>query len=275
MMKALALACALASAPAFAWGPDGHAIVAEIAQRRLSNDSQREVARLLGPGVSLASVSNWADEIRNDRPETANWHFVNIPAREDAYRPERHCRTAPGGDCIVAALEREAKALAACGRDAAARREALRFAIHFIADLHQPLHTLEEEQGANGITVDLEMPPPRCVKCTARRTQDNLHATWDRTLVAYGAASWGAYVARLESDGLVAGAAESARGSVRDWAIETHRVAAEVWSWTPGDRRIGARYIERALPVVDRQLARAGVRLGRFLDDAFRLCSPP
>jgi hypothetical protein len=78
------LACA-AAANAFGWGADGHSVIAELAQRRLTNEAKLEMERLLGPGVSLASLSSWGDDIRPDRPETSNWHFINFPAKEDKY----------------------------------------------------------------------------------------------------------------------------------------------------------------------------------------------
>ena len=69
----------LLAPPAQAWGPEGHSIVAEIAQRRLDPQATEAVAQLLGKNVSLASISSWADDERVKHPETANWHFVDIP----------------------------------------------------------------------------------------------------------------------------------------------------------------------------------------------------
>ena len=92
---------------AFAFGEEGHSIVAEIAQRRLSPQAAAEVAHLLGPGRSLASVSSWADDVREERPETYRWHFVNIPLAADEYAPRRECTADPRrGDCIIAELQR-------------------------------------------------------------------------------------------------------------------------------------------------------------------------
>src|SRR5689334_9679811 len=77
---------------ALAWGQEGHSIIAEVAQHRFSPAGAAEVARLLGQGRSLASVSSWADDVRDQRPETYNWHFVDIPLAEDRYKPERDCQ---------------------------------------------------------------------------------------------------------------------------------------------------------------------------------------
>ena len=64
---------------ALAWGQEGHSIVAEIAQRRLDKSAAERVTDALGANVSLASVASWADDVRESRPETYNWHFVSIP----------------------------------------------------------------------------------------------------------------------------------------------------------------------------------------------------
>jgi hypothetical protein len=142
---AAALLSLIVAAPvqALAWGQEGHSIIAEVAQHRLSPGAAAEVARLLGPGRSLASVSSWADDIRDERPETYRWHFVDMPLAETKYDPDKHCKPTEKGDCIVAALERLKKDLQ-CAPTNDQKRDALRFVIHFVRDIHQPLHTVDE-----------------------------------------------------------------------------------------------------------------------------------
>jgi hypothetical protein len=259
------------SSPGRAWGPDGHSIVAEIAQRHLGVHARAEVRRLLGDGRSLAAEASWADDIRTDRPETFNWHFVDIPLEEPSYRASRDCRATPKGDCIVAELERARQALR-CG-SAGERREALRWVVHLVGDLHQPLHTLAEEQGGNTVAVDVSIGGLRCPACLPARSAQSLHGLWDASLVAATARHWGAYVRRLEDGWLTTHEArDAARGDVVDWANETHGVARIVWSWTPVHGVVGLAYYRKALPVLDRQLGRAGLRLAAFLDEAL---APP
>ena len=242
-MLRVALAALLGAAATHcpAWGPDGHAIVAEIAQRHLDGNARSEVQRLLGAGHSLASEASWADDIRADRPGTFKWHFVDIPLAESSYRAARDCASTPKGDCIVAELERARQALR-CG-DEDARREALRWAVHLVADLHQPFHAIAEEQGGNTVPVVVAIAGARCPRCTPARSAQNLHWLWDGSLIAATTWNWGAYVRRLE-DGWLASpeARDAAHGSVVDWTNETHEVAREVWSWTPADRVIGDDY---------------------------------
>src|SRR5437016_2558976 len=91
-----------------AWGPEGHRIVADLATARLTPAARAGVHALLG-ARSLADVSTWADDIKASRPETARWHFVDIPITRDTYRPAVDCRH---GDCSIAALGREQSTLA-------------------------------------------------------------------------------------------------------------------------------------------------------------------
>src|SRR5947208_14211935 len=74
----------------WAWGTEGHRIVAEIAQSHLSPRARRQVLELMGSD-DLASISTWADEIRNERPQTFGWHFVDIPWNVPGFDESRDC----------------------------------------------------------------------------------------------------------------------------------------------------------------------------------------
>jgi hypothetical protein len=109
-------------------------------------------------GQTLVSVSAWADTVRKTpMPETYNWHFVDIPVDADPpkYVAARDCKPAAGGDCIVAALEREVAVLKDPHAAPRTRAEALKFLTHLVGDLHQPLHCAERDgdAGGNGVPV--------------------------------------------------------------------------------------------------------------------------
>lgn len=254
-----------------AWGQEGHSIVAEIAQRRLSPRAAAVVARTLGRGHSLASVASWADDVRDTRPWTARWHFVDIPLAESRYDPARHCAPRPEGDCVIAELERLKRSLA-CGRDPAVRREALKFAVHFVGDLHQPLHTIDDEKGGNLIPVQVHLRGLVCSQACKAPLASNFHAAWDYDLIHATVWNWGAYVDRLEAGWLRSTEARrpaAAAGTPVDWALETHAAGQTVWKLLPEDRVLGDDYFQKALPVLDRQLGLGGLRLARFLNEAF------
>ena len=237
-MRSLALSAILAVAfggQALAWGQEGHSIIAEIAQRRLSPEAARGVELLLGRGHSLASVASWVDEC--------------IVAELDALRHDLRC--ASGNDQV----------------------EALKFAVHFVGDIHQPLHTVGEAKGGNDIKVDLFMRGLTCTgTCEPGHIATNFHAAWDFGLIEKVVWDWGAYVDRLEDGWLKS--AEASRpgidgGTVVDWAEETHALAPVVWNGRPADDVLDDRYLRDILPILDRQLGVAGLRLAKFLNEAF------
>jgi hypothetical protein len=253
---------------AWAWGEEGHSIVAEIAQRRLNDRAAAKVAALLGKGVSLASVSTWADDVRSARPETYNWHFVDIPLADNHYDPARDCKPSKRGDCIVAALSRLGATLRDPSATPSERREALRYMVHFVADVHQPLHTLLEDNGGNRVSVRLYTDPRKRQKMIT-----NLHTAWDVGLIRVWYYSWGTYVDFLENTWLPGrDEAALASGSVEDWVLESHADAARVAYLPPrgGTAAIDLddAYIAAARPVIDRALAAGGVRLARLLNEA-------
>ena len=272
----------LASSTAFAWGQEGHSIVAEIAQRRLSAEAQQGVAAALGAGVSLASVSSWADGQRVVHPETANWHFVDIPLQAGTYDEQRDCADSPGhGDCVVRELQRLRTELR-CQPTAEGRRDALRYAVHFVGDLHQPLHTVGEKMGGNQQAVHGSIRGLTCKRnCELGNETANLHVLWDTTLIRRTVWDWGSYVSRLEDGPLRSPDVQRAAAttSPAEWANQTHAVAQSVWndSIFPADGLVDDHYYDAVLPLLDRQLALAGLRLADFLNRAYaaQACPAP
>jgi hypothetical protein len=94
----------------FAWGGDGHKIVANIAEARLTPAAKAQVQALLD-GAHLADVASWADEVRRDRPATSRWHYVDIPYDANSYDAGRDCQTTDHGDCVIAEIARAEKIL--------------------------------------------------------------------------------------------------------------------------------------------------------------------
>lgn len=264
---------------ALAWGPEGHSIIAELAQRRLSSAAAAEIARLLGPGHSLASIASWADDVRDDRPESYRWHFVDLALAEDRYDAAKHCHASEKGDCIVAELERLQLELR-CSPTDERKQDALRYAVHFVGDIHQPLHTVGEGRGGNDIAVEVRLAGAKTCRggpCPIMAYRSNLHRVWDGTLIKATTWSWGAYVDRLEGGWLASPAAKGVEGGTpAQWAEETHQAARFVWEQLRASRVVDDVYYGRILPTLDRQLGLAGLRLARLLNDlqASWQCAP-
>ena len=121
-------------------GVAGHRLVATLAEQQLTPRTKSEIDRLLAAelGATLASISTRADESRS--PRTAPWHYVNLPRDADCqYDAARDC---PNGQCVVGAIERQLKVLVAAASDTE-KLQALKYLVHFVADIHQPLHVGE------------------------------------------------------------------------------------------------------------------------------------
>jgi hypothetical protein len=250
--------------PLFGWGQEGHRIIAAIAESRLSTGVAEEVRQLIGDG-GMASVANWADEIRPDRPETAFWHYVNIPRDQEDYIPARDCAAPHAGDCIIAAMERFQGVLENSRKGLQERAEALKFVIHLVGDLHQPLHCLKEHEG--GTMLDVLFYGERLNPFSGKSW--NLHAVWDGALIYRAGLSEAEYIRVLNAWLDLQPLDEFQQGTVRDWALESQRVAISAIYHLPPDRNIQDDYVRASLPVVGDRLARAGVRLAMLLNKIF------
>jgi hypothetical protein len=248
---------ALSARPLAAWGPEGHIVVAKVAAARLSTPAKAGVKQLLGRH-SLDSVANYADQIRPQRPETANWHFVDIPKDATDYEPARDCKETPSGDCIINELARAQATLKDSSQPKAKRAEALKFVVHFVGDLHQPLHCSDNhDRGGNE------------VKVSFLGKQSNLHRVWDSDIITDANLPPVEYAAQLDSwlDAQDTAALEA--GTTVDWALASHKLAHDDAYNIPSDGQIDSSYISANLPVIDQQLATAGLRLAMILNAIF------
>ena len=138
-------------APGFvwSWGSTAHRASARMAEDRLSPAALAAIHDLLGPGITLADVATWADEQRQV-PRSGPWHYVNVPISESRYDP-KFCQR---GGCVVSKIEDFRRVLLDSGAGKMEKQQALKFLIHFIADLHQPLQVGDTgSRGGNLIQV--------------------------------------------------------------------------------------------------------------------------
>jgi hypothetical protein len=260
LLAVLLLSCLISLVPVRvnAWGPSGHRIVALIAVRHLTPQARAGVQSLLG-NTNLAAVANFADFVRDLRPETSRWHFADIPSNAAAFDPARDCRLIPNrGDCAVAAIERFRAVLADTSAPQARRAEALKFLVHLVGDIHQPLHCGDPANlGGNTIAV----------KFFGRST--NLHRLWDSGIIAQAGISDQEFADELEQS-LAPSEIEALQvGTPVDWANESHALAVSNAYKIPPSKRLGMAYYDKNSPVVDDRLLQAGLRLARILNEAF------
>lgn len=241
-----------------AWGTLGHEIVVLLAEQRLEPEVRKEVTALLGE-MSFVDASVWADQVRSK--ETAPWHYVNIPIDEDTYDADRHC---PKRQCVIAQIERFRAVLADPAANFRKRQKALKYLIHFVADLNQPLHAGDNhDRGGNDVLVEFlgQTTDPY------RKKPWNLHTVWDSGLVDARDPDIRHYSEHLNE--WLRSQSEDAfqSGSVVDWAMESHGIAkANAYQFSE-DKRLGKDYVKANAPIVDQQLSKAGVRLAWVLNE--------
>jgi hypothetical protein len=269
MRKFAAVGLLASCLPALAWGPEGHALVARIAEAQLMPAARARVQEILGPGSTMVSVSSWADQIRNERRETGPWHYIDIPINKPHLNMERDC---PKGDCVIAKIEQFRDVLKDPATPPQQRREALMFVIHFVGDMHQPLHCSDnQDHGGNEVHLVFLGHPT------------NLHSFWDTTLVSRMGtedALFPKFLAAAQHD-----RKRWDKGSVRDWAEQSHKAAQKIvygklpkaalephpaGSLPAAPIAIPAGYEQAADPWVARQIEEAGARLAFLLNQTLQ-----
>ncbi|HXH01097.1 MAG TPA: S1/P1 nuclease [Xanthomonadaceae bacterium] len=253
------LLCLLLVVPAMAgaWGPLGHRLVGDLAQAELTPAAQREVVRLLAdePEPSLAGVSIWADQLRDTDPArfkaTARWHYANLAENGCDYQPLRDCK----GGCVVGAIEDQTRLLADRSMPWQQRIDALKFVVHFIGDIHQPLHGgYARDRGGNRHQVNY------------RDKGDNLHWLWDSLLL--DDLDQRAYLRKLQALPLVVPRPSSVLPpDAAGWVRESCSFVVAP-GFYPASHVIDANYIAMSRPLAEERLRRAGARLAEVLNAA-------
>lgn len=233
---------------AYSWGTEGHQVVAKLAEGQLTTQALAEVHRLLElePGSTMASISNWADEHRS--PATAALHYINFPRGNCTYDAARDC---PDGKCVIAAIESQAKILGSPFPDDS-RLLALKYIVHFIGDIHQPLHAgYGDDRGGNSYQLQAFM------------RASNLHSVWDTGLIKNLNEDVDTLTARLAMVEVIG----SSFNAVKVAEESCHIV--EMPGFYP-DKLVDVQYIEKFTPIMEQQLTVAGARLAILLNQLLR-----
>jgi len=272
---------------ALAWGDDGHKVVALIAQSFLEASVRTRVNALLAADMDsltphdIAGAATWADKFRDSniggaRQRTRQWHFVDIEItapdlnqacfNHPALPPGTVASNGPADDCVDDKIEEFAAELANPATDLEEQVVALKFLLHFVGDLHQPLHASDDhDRGGNDKKVAASW-----IKA------GNLHHYGDTE-----------FVALLETDAksiasdLIGHISKDQRkqwqaGSPSEWAKESFLVAkTDAYGLLSepsarGSYGLSDKYVKTATADVALQLSKAGVRLAFLLNNALR-----
>lgn len=268
-------------AAAFAWGYEGHQVVAAIAQGYLTPEVRAKADQMLAADPDTLTAhdmldeATWADSYRNSHKETSSWHFVDIEL--DHPDMEAACfgfpasgpaaSRGPAHDCIVDKLAQFSQELADPATPAAERLLALKFVLHFAGDIHQPLHDSDNhDKGGNCVLLNLGGP-----------RQVNLHSYWDTVVVRELGDEPQTLAATLASRITPADEAAWEKGDSKSWARESFDVArTKVYTIgskpgcapDPSPVSLPPGYDQAARDIVALQLEKAGVRLAAVLNHA-------
>ena len=235
------------------WGQTGHRTTGAIADKYLSAKARLQVQNLL-EGRSLAWVSTYADEIKSDSRYRAYgpWHYVNFPFDSDY---NSHPKSDKGD--IVQAIETCKKILLDTSSSKADKVFHLKLLVHFIGDLHQPLHIGKaEDRGGNDFKVRWFNKPT------------NLHSVWDTKMIE----SHGMSYTELAMNAPWLSAAEISdiqAGTILDWLAESRALCLDVYKHTAPNTNLSYAYSYKYFNTVHQQLQKGGIRLAAVLNEIF------
>ena len=274
VILATALLTLAISPAALAWSALGHRMVGELAQRHISPAALAQVELLLAgePDPTLAGVADWADRLRDLDPErfkaTSRWHYVNTPPGLDCdYDAARDC---PGGNCVIGAIQAQRRILADRSQPLEARRDALKFIVHFVGDVHQPMHANNHDDlGGNRYQVSLrtELQP----EAYARKYYvdgvmgTNLHSVWDYYILGTEGLSLAQYSDRLDRLPWPPMPADGPQTGPEAWAGESCRLI-EARHVYPDGHKMDRSYLDEYRPLAEQRVRQAAWRLAQILD---------
>lgn len=236
-----------------AWGPTGHRVVGEVATQHIKKNTKRKIEKLLNH-ESLAAVSTFGDDIKSDARYNAfyNWHFVNLSDNQK-YNGEEHIE----GD-VLHGIQICVDTIKSKKTSTADKAFYLKLLVHFIGDLHQPLHVgHKEDKGGNDI------------KVTWFKANSNLHRVWDENMIESYGMSYTELTQNLPYADKEA-IKNMQKGSVLDWGYESQQLAQKVYQSAKNDEALGYAYQYQNFSIVKSQLQKGGLRLAKILDEVFK-----
>jgi len=306
----LATSVGLLAPTAHAWGCKGHIVTALIAEKYINPNAWAMISQIQDAapissdlsrycketvGDPFADSATWADDERSVNPSTSGWHFIDIPRGVTAGDLSQYCPESAG--CITKALADQLALLRDPKTPAAKRADALRYVIHFVGDIHQPLHTTSnDDQGGNCVPVEFFGKPPVETNRQKESYQPNLHSIWDTGLLAQFAGERTLQQLADEFDSKFRTQISGWQSGTLDpqaWAWEGHEVAERVvYGFLPNkvaiesprevkscadddhiarrmlnlNEKIDDDYENATAPVVEEQLTKAGIRLAAILN---------
>lgn len=235
------------------WGGTGHRTIGEIAEKYLTKKAKRNIDAIL-KGEGLAIVATFGDDIKSDRnyDKFYTWHYINMPFDTTYKQAEKN----PEGD-LVSGINTCIQIIKDENSSNEERAFYLKLLVHFMGDLHQPMHVgRKEDKGGNTIQVRWF------------NAGTNLHSVWDSKMINH----YNMTYTELTKNAKELNKKEIKKyqqGTVVDWVTETHQHAKFVYGTVEPGQKLGYAYMYENFHLVRSQLQIAGVRLAKVLNDLF------
>jgi len=251
------IGCVLLSAiplqEGLAWGPAGHRIVGHIAEMNLNPEVLKTIRKKFNIN-HLANVANWADVIKRNPQKPDVLHYTNIAVNHRTYNQKRDC---PRKRCVTEKIKEYERLLMDPESSRKTRKEAFKFLVHLVADVHQPMHLgHKKDRGGNEIAVYFEGKPT------------NLHRVWDHDLIFLRGMSQRQFALQLNRSITLENKNQWGGGTSGDWSNESRALVLDYGyrlEFFKG-RELSRGYISGGQKIVEERLQRAGIRLAEMLN---------
>ncbi len=245
----------------FAFGRDGHLLVAQLAFAHLSDDTKAEMQKIMGKGYRQEWIAsaNWAQELADRRANA--WmqvlHYVWFDSEDTGFLPDKHC---VNNQCVVASILESEKVLLSDRFTLQDKRKALKYLVHYIADIHQPTNCgYRRDEGGRKVLLK-----------TPDLSKVSLHWVWETGLLREMGKPWFAHAQELNQR-LKKEMKEQWQTPVDpvSWAFECHEVAKTVAYELARTGKWNAAYAKDANEVIEEQLQKAAVRTAAMLNKIY------
>jgi nuclease S1 len=239
---------------AYSWGPQGHRVVGTIAESNLAPEIKKNIVEEFNIN-NLADIANWADKIRRNRKQENPWHYTNIKEGEWTYVVSRDC---PKRNCVVEKIKEFSAVLANIELPLKRRKIALKYLVHFVGDVHQPLHLgNRKDRGGGKIRLDY----------LGRNV--TLHYLWDGGLIDWKRKNLLKYAKHLNAQLQDLEKSKWLHSKVNAWANESRSLALK-YAYPLENNELSKTYISKGREILSQRMVQAGIRLADLLNQLLR-----
>ncbi|TAF46183.1 MAG: S1/P1 Nuclease [Sphingobacteriales bacterium] len=239
------------------WGTIGHRCIGKIAQNHLSATAKIEVTKIFGAHLPLACT--FADELRPYKQfnYTNKWHYINMPEGLN-YKDFVAFLVTNKGPNVYNAVLNQIKILKNPNQTKQAKTFALKFLIHLVGDLHQPMHVSRAiDKGGNDIEVRF------------LNKKNNLHSVWDTGMVEYYGLSYTEMATDFD-DASPEDIEKWQKDSIEKWIYESYKISEQLYAEVETNNNLDYDYFPSHAPIIKKRILQGGIRLAGLLNELYK-----